>query len=228
MNTHTHREHTHGAVGNHFYAAAPGEELGVRCLVQGHFSRGIEVGETFRLRVPLSNPHESDFPTVIRSRCIWYCQITNSVIFLQMLMERSQLPVKNFKEQIMSAINNNPVVIIRGATGCGKTTQVPQYILDEFVQAGRASDCNIIVTQVSCWNSYWFCVLGLHKNKKVILLASAVVYPLSQDGSVLCQCLNVCHSREERRWGKAVATVCVLSLSCPDLMPASSSAQLVC
>ncbi|XP_016385759.1 ATP-dependent RNA helicase A-like [Sinocyclocheilus rhinocerous] len=63
------------------------------------------------------------------------------------LMERSQLPVKNFEEQIMSAIHNNPVVIIRGATGCGKTTQVPQYILDEFVQAGKASECNIIVTQ---------------------------------------------------------------------------------
>uniref|UniRef100_A0A8C2EEQ6 RNA helicase n=2 Tax=Cyprinus carpio TaxID=7962 RepID=A0A8C2EEQ6_CYPCA len=63
------------------------------------------------------------------------------------LMERSQLPVKNFKEQIMSTIHKNPVVIIRGATGCGKTTQVPQYILDEFVQAGRASECNIVVTQ---------------------------------------------------------------------------------
>ncbi len=71
------------------------------------------------------------------------------MVFLQILMERSKLPVKNFKEQIMSAIQNNPVVIIRGATGCGKTTQVPQYILDEFVQAGRASECNIIVTQVS-------------------------------------------------------------------------------
>uniref|UniRef100_A0A8C2GLE7 RNA helicase n=1 Tax=Cyprinus carpio TaxID=7962 RepID=A0A8C2GLE7_CYPCA len=63
------------------------------------------------------------------------------------LMERSQLPVKNFKEQIMSTIHKNSVVIIRGATGCGKTTQVPQYILDEFVQAGRASECNIVVTQ---------------------------------------------------------------------------------
>ncbi|CAM4590774.1 unnamed protein product [Leuciscus chuanchicus] len=61
--------------------------------------------------------------------------------------ERSQLPVKNFEEQIMSAIHNSPVVIIRGATGCGKTTQVPQYILDEFIKRGRASECNIVVTQ---------------------------------------------------------------------------------
>ncbi|KAL0201001.1 hypothetical protein M9458_004188, partial [Cirrhinus mrigala] len=57
------------------------------------------------------------------------------------------MPVKNFEEQIMSAIHNNPVVIIRGATGCGKTTQVPQYILDEFIQGSRASECNIVVTQ---------------------------------------------------------------------------------
>ncbi len=46
MNTHT---HTHTAVNTHLeqwaavYAAAPGEQLGVRCLAQGfHLSRGIE------------------------------------------------------------------------------------------------------------------------------------------------------------------------------------------
>lgn len=65
----------------------------------------------------------------------------------QILAQREQLPVKQFEEEIMDAVENNPVVIIRGATGCGKTTQVPQYILDRFVQSGRASDCNIVVTQ---------------------------------------------------------------------------------
>lgn len=67
----------------------------------------------------------------------------------QLLRDREQLPVKQFQEEIMAAIDNNPVVIIRGATGCGKTTQVPQYILDRFIQGGRASDCNIVVTQVT-------------------------------------------------------------------------------
>lgn len=67
----------------------------------------------------------------------------------QTLMERDQLPVKQFEEEIMTTINNNPVVIIRGATGCGKTTQVPQYILDRFIKGGKASDCNIVVTQVT-------------------------------------------------------------------------------
>ncbi len=43
MNTHTvntHCEHTPGAVDS-IYAAAPGVQLGVRCLAQGHLNRGI-------------------------------------------------------------------------------------------------------------------------------------------------------------------------------------------
>lgn len=67
----------------------------------------------------------------------------------QVLLERDQLPVKHFEEEILSTIDSNPVVLIRGATGCGKTTQVPQFILDRFIKGGRASDCNIVVTQVA-------------------------------------------------------------------------------
>ncbi len=44
--THTHREHTPGAVSSHI-AVASGKQLGVRCLAQGsHLSRGIEGGES--------------------------------------------------------------------------------------------------------------------------------------------------------------------------------------
>ncbi len=41
--THTHTPRTHTRSSGHaFYTAAPGEQLGVRCLAQGHLSRGIE------------------------------------------------------------------------------------------------------------------------------------------------------------------------------------------
>nr|O70133.2 RecName: Full=ATP-dependent RNA helicase A; AltName: Full=DEAH box protein 9; Short=mHEL-5; AltName: Full=Nuclear DNA helicase II; Short=NDH II; AltName: Full=RNA helicase A; Short=RHA [Mus musculus] len=63
------------------------------------------------------------------------------------LQERELLPVKKFEAEILEAISSNSVVIIRGATGCGKTTQVPQYILDDFIQNDRAAECNIVVTQ---------------------------------------------------------------------------------
>ncbi len=42
--------HPHTAVNTHtwstIYAAAPGEQLGIRCLAQGHHGRGIEGGES--------------------------------------------------------------------------------------------------------------------------------------------------------------------------------------
>ncbi|XP_069837244.1 ATP-dependent RNA helicase A isoform X1 [Dendropsophus ebraccatus] len=63
------------------------------------------------------------------------------------LHERESLPVKKFQSEILGAIHSSSVIIIRGATGCGKTTQVPQYILDEFIQNDQAAQCNIVVTQ---------------------------------------------------------------------------------
>ncbi|XP_022219578.1 probable ATP-dependent RNA helicase spindle-E [Drosophila obscura] len=55
------------------------------------------------------------------------------------------LPIYAKREEIINAINENPVVILKGETGCGKTTQVPQYILDEGFKSKQY--CNIVVTQ---------------------------------------------------------------------------------
>nr|XP_060611008.1 ATP-dependent RNA helicase TDRD9 [Anolis sagrei ordinatus] len=55
------------------------------------------------------------------------------------------LPISGYKEQLVSLIENNSVVIIRGSTGSGKSTQLPQYVLDHFEQ--HSTYCNIIVTQ---------------------------------------------------------------------------------
>ncbi|XP_070142326.1 probable ATP-dependent RNA helicase spindle-E [Drosophila kikkawai] len=59
--------------------------------------------------------------------------------------EDQNLPIYAKREEIMAAINANPVVILTGETGCGKTTQVPQYILDESFRTGEY--CKIAVTQ---------------------------------------------------------------------------------
>ncbi|OAP61294.1 hypothetical protein AYL99_03495 [Fonsecaea erecta] len=43
---------------------------------------------------------------------------------------RSQLPILQREQEIMEAIHNNPVVIIKGDTGSGKTTQIPQFLFE--------------------------------------------------------------------------------------------------
>ncbi|XP_014486716.1 PREDICTED: probable ATP-dependent RNA helicase YTHDC2 [Dinoponera quadriceps] len=58
---------------------------------------------------------------------------------------RKSLPIFNSREEILAALNNYQVVIIAGETGCGKTTQVPQYILEHCQQKHQA--CRIICTQ---------------------------------------------------------------------------------
>jgi len=49
------------------------------------------------------------------------------------------LPIAAFREQIVQSVRGNPVTIITAETGAGKSTQVPQYLLEEGYK--------IIVTQ---------------------------------------------------------------------------------
>lgn len=63
------------------------------------------------------------------------------------IKERSSLPVFLKKNEIMNAINENSIIIIRGNTGCGKTTQVCQFILDDYIASGQGAFCNIAITQ---------------------------------------------------------------------------------
>jgi HrpA-like RNA helicase len=45
-------------------------------------------------------------------------------------MERALLPVKQYESQIIEAVKNNRVLLIAADTGAGKSTQVPQYLMD--------------------------------------------------------------------------------------------------
>nr|XP_008112926.1 PREDICTED: ATP-dependent RNA helicase A isoform X1 [Anolis carolinensis] len=94
---------------------------------------------------PLAYATPEQISVDIKSNLMY--QLENDQELQKILQERETLPVKGFEQGILEAIHRNPVVIIRGATGCGKTTQVPQYILDEYIHSGRAAECNIVVTQ---------------------------------------------------------------------------------
>ena len=50
----------------------------------------------------------------------------NVDMYKRMLEQRSQLPVFQYKSALIEAIKRNRVVVVKGATGCGKTTQVKE------------------------------------------------------------------------------------------------------
>ncbi|KAG5493134.1 hypothetical protein GH5_01871 [Leishmania sp. Ghana 2012 LV757] len=60
---------------------------------------------------------------------------------------RSTLAMVTVKAQVLDAVQRHRVTVLCGTTGCGKTTQVPQYILDHEIEHGRGGSCNILVTQ---------------------------------------------------------------------------------
>ncbi|KAK9505930.1 hypothetical protein O3M35_009886 [Rhynocoris fuscipes] len=64
-----------------------------------------------------------------------------------MLQFRRRLPACNKRYEIINAIRHNNVILVSGETGCGKTTQVPQFILEEEIMNNRGSTCHIVCTQ---------------------------------------------------------------------------------
>lgn len=50
-------------------------------------------------------------------------------------------------QELVRLINSSRVTVISGETGCGKTTQVTQFILDDHIERGLGSTCRIVCTQ---------------------------------------------------------------------------------
>lgn len=67
----------------------------------------------------------------------------------KMIEIRERLPAWSKMYEILDVIHKNQVIIISGETGCGKSTQVPQFLLDDWIINRSASKehINIICTQ---------------------------------------------------------------------------------
>ena len=59
--------------------------------------------------------------------------------------QREALPAFEHRESVLAAVRSSQVVVIEGETGCGKSTQVPQYVLEDA--AARGEPCSIVCTQ---------------------------------------------------------------------------------
>ena len=61
--------------------------------------------------------------------------------------KKAELPMNQYRAQVLNLVNNNVYSIIVGATGSGKTTQVPQILLEDAISKDNGASCNIICTQ---------------------------------------------------------------------------------
>ena len=63
------------------------------------------------------------------------------------LPSRKTLPAWKHREEFVSIAQRNRVVIVTGETGSGKSTQIPQFLLDDLNSRGLSHAVDIICTQ---------------------------------------------------------------------------------
>ena len=61
------------------------------------------------------------------------------------LASRMTLPIWNYRDELLDAIKQHQTVIVCGETGCGKSTQVPAFILERELSSGRS--CKVYCTE---------------------------------------------------------------------------------
>ncbi|XP_016374315.1 ATP-dependent RNA helicase DHX29-like isoform X1 [Sinocyclocheilus rhinocerous] len=77
-----------------------------------------------------------------------FLKLRSSALARRLLVEREQLPVFQHRQQVLEALRCHRVLVIAGETGSGKSTQIPQFILEELLANGEAAQpCNVVVTQ---------------------------------------------------------------------------------
>ena len=71
----------------------------------------------------------------------------SSSAYQEMKKVRTSLPMHGFRENVLDMIRDNPVTVLCAETGAGKTTQCPQYLLEDALLHGRGDTVNILCTQ---------------------------------------------------------------------------------
>ncbi|KAI0051742.1 P-loop containing nucleoside triphosphate hydrolase protein [Auriscalpium vulgare] len=68
-----------------------------------------------------------------------------SAAYQAMMTERNRLPIASYRDEIISTLDKSQILVLSGETGCGKSTQLPAFILEHNLSHGR--DCKIYCTE---------------------------------------------------------------------------------
>ncbi|KAL4916916.1 P-loop containing nucleoside triphosphate hydrolase protein [Aspergillus aurantiobrunneus] len=126
----------------------------LRKLIQenhGTFEDDIVLSDNFRrrngtprTRSPVKTGSKEIPGTNYQFTRIWM-EKSSTPTFQHMVQGRMNLPIWEFKNEILSTLDIHRALIICSETGSGKSTQIPSFILEHEMQSGRP--CKIYVTE---------------------------------------------------------------------------------
>lgn len=110
----------------------------------------VVAGSAASKRTPLSTPaigtpSRPATPAFVESLQQSYEKRAASHAYQKMRQARDALPIAPFRQQILDTLNSTQVLVFSGETGCGKSTQLPAFILEDQLSKGRP--CKIFVTE---------------------------------------------------------------------------------
>ncbi|CAI6335306.1 unnamed protein product [Periconia digitata] len=127
----------------------------IRSIIQDQLdneeSDGVVLTSRFKARnqqAATSNGSSSGYSTPRQAldglKELWM-QKASTASYQHMLTGRSSLPVFGFRQSILATIDKHQVTIICGETGCGKSTQIPSFLLEHELSQGKS--CKIFCTE---------------------------------------------------------------------------------
>lgn len=120
---------------------------------QGSFEDDVVLLDNFRKRngngskpgSPMKGPIRENYVNQDdRLREAWETK-ASTTSFQKMMPGRMNLPIWNFKEDILDTLDTHQAIIICSETGSGKSTQIPSYILEHEMLNRRP--CKVYVTE---------------------------------------------------------------------------------
>lgn len=143
-----------------------------------HFTKG-NVGRTHKKLLNLEQLRRDD-KRLVES----FLSRTRDEKYKKMLNARKDLPAWTLKKDILNTISQSPVVVVSGETGCGKSTQVPQFILDEWIKNYNTDNRHV---EIVCTQPRRISAIGKHN---FLTMLFYILQKLSTYGKGIVLCMK--------------------------------------
>ncbi|XP_022822614.1 ATP-dependent RNA helicase DHX36-like [Spodoptera litura] len=119
-------------------------KYGYEDIITGTFEEKLEKCLNDGVNIAMNNP---TIQALNESYYENYKTMINVDKYIKMKTFRERLPTYKKTKELLEMFHNNQVVVISGETGCGKSTQIPQIILDNAIVNKNGANVHILVTQ---------------------------------------------------------------------------------